>query len=248
MRLIRPARVRRDQRWAVALSLGMLLVGGLAILVMLLLPGELLSGVGALAIAAALGLGVGLAWLVRALSERQPLNEDLARMLAPAFDDSYVLLVSPRLPDVPDDLAALLVGPPGVRAIIARRWRGHYRVRGRAWEYDTRSSAGYIPCRTSPSFDADAVAMAVTSWARSALDIAHPVLPTIAFPRAGSKIVLEEPDSEVATVDNAPWWAQRIGRVQRMDAARVARFVEAVVDAGDELAGSAQPLTAGRQA
>ena len=28
--------------------------------------------------------------------------------------------------------------PLGVRALVARRWRGHYRVRGRGWEYDTR--------------------------------------------------------------------------------------------------------------
>ena len=48
-----------------------------------------------------------------------------------------------------------------------------------------------------------------------------------------SVVVLEEPDTEVVTTDNAPWLAQRIGRVQRMDAARVGRFVQAVIDAAD---------------
>ena len=44
-------------------------------------------------------------------------------------------------------------------------------------------------------------------------------------------IVLEEPEGEVVTTDNAPWWAQSIGRVQKMDQQRVARFVQTVVDA-----------------
>ena len=38
------------------------------------------------------------------------------------------------------------------------------------------------------------------------------------------------PDVEVITAENAPWWANRIGRVQRMDAARVVAFAEAVMD------------------
>jgi hypothetical protein len=44
-------------------------------------------------------------------------------------------------------------------------------------------------------------------------------------------IILEEPESEVVTTDNAPWWAQSIGRVQKMDQHRVAHFVQGVVDA-----------------
>jgi hypothetical protein len=40
-----------------------------------------------------------------------------------------------------------------------------------------------------------------------------PVVPAVAFPRPESVVVLEEPDIEVITHDNAPWWAQRIGRV-----------------------------------
>ena len=70
------------------------------------------------------------------------------RLLAPAFDDSYTLVLSPRLPGVPADLAALLVGPAGVRALIARRWRGRYRVRGRGWELDTQLTGGLDPTPT----------------------------------------------------------------------------------------------------
>lgn len=245
MRLIRPARRIAGDRWGRALALAMLLVGGLALLVMALLPNDRIGPVAALGVVAALGIGIGLAWLIRSLGGRRaPEGEDLARLLAPAFDDSYVLLLNPRLPDVPNDLAALLVGPAGVRALVARRWRGRYRVRGRGWEYDTRSSAGYIPCRTNPTFDAETVVAAVQRWARTAAD--EPALPaaaTVAFPRSWSVLVLEEPDSEVLTSDNAPWWAQRIGRVQRMDAARVARFVQAVIDAGDATAVPASMAT-----
>jgi hypothetical protein len=235
VRLIRPAGSPGSRR-AIVLALAMLVVGAVAIVLMAALPNSRVSAVAALGIAAALGLGVGIAWLSRAVGEgrRHGPGEDLARLLAPAFDDSYVLILSPRLPDVPPDLAALMVGPAGVRALIARRWRGRYRVRGRGWEYDTRSSAGWIPCRTNPSFDADAVAVAVAQWARTAADEPGlPIAPAVAFPRPSSVVVLEEPEGEIVTADNAPWWAQRIGRVQRMDAPRVARFVQAVIDAAD---------------
>ncbi|HEX5579436.1 MAG TPA: hypothetical protein VFY43_07210 [Candidatus Limnocylindria bacterium] len=233
MRLIRPARRRDERRAAILMSLGMVAVGLLAIGVMVVLPGDRVSGLALLGIAAALGIGIGLAWLYRALSnEPTELGDDLVRLLTPAFDDSYVLILSPRLPDVPRDLAALLVGPAGVRAVLVRRWRGRYRVRGRRWEYDTRSLRGWIPCRTNPSFDGDAVAEAVARWARVAADeLSLPVAPAVAFPRPWSVIVLEEPEGEVVTTDNAPWWAQSIGRVQRMDQQRVARFVQGVVDA-----------------
>jgi hypothetical protein len=237
MRLIRPAEGHDERRWAVALSVAMVLVGGVAIVLMGLLPSDRISGIAALGISAALAIGVGLAWLIRAMSGgRHPSGDDLARVLAPAFDDSYVLVLGPRLPGVPRDLAALLIGPAGVRALIARRWRGRYRVRGRGWEYDTKSRSGWIPCRTNPSFDANAVADAVATWARTAVDDPGiPVVPAVAFPRSESVIVLEEPDSEIITHDNAPWWAQRIGRVQRLDPPRVARVVQAVIDAGDAM-------------
>jgi hypothetical protein len=233
MRLIRPAPRRDERRAAVLMSLAMLAVGLVAIGLMALLPGDRMSGVAMLGIAAALGIGIGLAWLIRALSrEPRQLDDDLVRLLAPAFDDTYVLILSPRLPDVPSELAGLLVGPAGVRALLVRRWRGRYRVRGRRWEYDTKSRKGWIPCRTNPSFTGDAVAEAVAHWARTAVDEPSlPIAPAVAFPRPWSVIILEEPESEVVTTDNAPWWAQSIGRVQKMDQHRVAHFVQGVVDA-----------------
>ena len=233
MRLIRPAPRRDERRTAVLMSLAMLVVGVAAIGLMAVLPGDRISGLALLGIAAALGIGIGLAWLIRAFSNEPPqLGDDLARLLAPAFDDSYVLILSPRLPDVPSDLAALLVGPAGVRTLVVRRWRGRYRVRGRRWEYDTRSRKGWIPCRTNPSFDGDTVAEAVARWARTAADEPSlPVAPAVAFPRPWSVVILEEPEGEVVTTDNAPWWAQSIGRVQKMDQQRVARFVQTVIDA-----------------
>jgi hypothetical protein len=236
MRLIRPAEGTREQRWALALSIAMLLVGGIAIALMALLPDDQPDGVALLGIAAALGVGVGLAWLIRAVTGRgrEPFGDDIRRLLAPVFDDSYVLILSPRLPGVPADLAALLVGPAGVRALVARHWRGRYRVRGRGWEYDTRGPKGWIPCRTNPSFDANLVADAVAAWARTAIDEPSvPIIPVVSFPRVWSVIVLEEPTGEVVSSDNAPWWAQSIGRLQRMDPPRVARFVQSVMDASD---------------
>jgi hypothetical protein len=91
-----------------------------------------------------------------------------------------------------------------------------------------------VPCITNPSFDARAVVQAVARWAGTALPEAPmPIAGAIAFPRPHSRIVLEEPDLEVVTTDNAPWWAQLIGRVQRMDPQRIGRFVEAVLEAGE---------------
>jgi hypothetical protein len=91
-----------------------------------------------------------------------------------------------------------------------------------------------VPCITNPSFDARAVVQAVARWANTALPEAPiPIAGAIAFPRAHSRVVLEEPDLEVVTTDNAPWFAQLIGRVQRMDPQRVGRLVEAVLEAGE---------------
>lgn len=245
MRLIHPvvARIRTN---AVALALAMLVVGGTALVLMALMPPNRVAAIALLGLSAALGVGVGGAMLWRALGEarrrREQIGSDLGRLLAPAFDDSYTLLLAPRLPGVPTDLAALLVGPAGVRALIARRWRGRYRVRGRGWELDTRSRAGWIPTLTNPSFDADAVADAVARWSRTAVDDPSiGVSPAVAFPRPYTRVVLEEPIGEIVTTDNAPWWAQSIGRVQRIDAHRAARFVEAVLSASEaEAAGAAR--------
>ena len=238
MRLIHPVLVRGMRTNALAVALGMLVVGGTALVLMALIPGSRPIATALLGLSAALGIGVGVAMIWREARAgrrwRNEVGEDIARLLGPAFDDSYTLVLAPRLPAVPADLAALLVGPAGVRALIARRWRGRYRVRGHGWELDTRSRAGWIPTLTNPSFDADAVADAVTRWSRTAIeDPSVAVMPAIAFPRPYSSVVLEEPAGEVVTTDNAPWWAQSIGRVQRLDAHRAARFVEAVLSASE---------------
>jgi hypothetical protein len=72
----------------------------------------------------------------------------------------------------------------------------------------------------------------VVAWARESTTELHPhIEAAIAFPSRRSHLVLEEPEVEVITAENAPWWANGIGRVQRMDAARVVAFAEAVMDA-----------------
>jgi len=238
VRLIHPVFIRGMRTNALALALAMLVVGGAAVVLMALVPANRIIATALLGLSAALGIGVGIAmlWRERRASRRRrtEIGDDIARLLAPAFDDTYTLVLAPRLPGVPADLAALLVGPAGVRALIARRWRGRYRVRGRGWELDTRSRPGWIPTLTNPSFDADSVADAVTRWSRTAIgDATIQVTPAIAFPRPHSTVVLEEPAGEIVTTDNAPWWAQSIGRVQRLDAHRAARFVEAVLSASE---------------
>ncbi len=241
MRLIRPRTARADRR-PLLVALLMLGVGALAAGLAARLPATV-SAAGPLALAAALGLGIGTAWLIRAITRRppSPVSDELARLLGSTFDDSWVLVTEPRLPGVPRDLAGLLVGPGGVRALVVRRWRGRYRVRGRAWEYDTRDQRrGWIRCRTDPSFDADGLAGAIRAWAReSGLDDHLTVVGAVAFPHGHSHIVLEEPGGEVVTTDNAPWWANSIGRVRRLDPGRVAALVEAVMTATEAAARSA---------
>lgn len=248
MLLIHPSIASGFRDRALTVALAMLVVGGVAVILMALLPSPRVAPIALLGLSAALALGVGagMAWraMGRARRRRERINDDLGRMLAPAFDDTYTLVLAPRLPDVPDDLAGLLVGPAGVKALITRRWRGRYRVRGRGWEYDTRSRAGWIPTLTNPTFDADAVADSVARWARGALDDqACAIAGAVAFPRGYSTVVLEEPTGEVVTADNAPWWAQSIGRVQRLDPRHAARFVEAVLSASEAEAASTSRAT-----
>jgi uncharacterized lipoprotein YmbA len=74
-----------------------------------------------------------------------------------------------------------------------------------------------------------------------------PVRGAVAFPLKRSQIVLEEPDGEVVTADNAPWWANTIGRVRRMDASTGQAFVAAVLDAADAPSPQSQPSSPVRQ-
>ena len=221
MLLIHPSIASGFRDRALTVALAMLVVGGVAVILMALLPSPRVAPIALLGLSAALALGVGagMAWraMGRARRRRERIN---------------------------DDLAGLLVGPAGVKALITRRWRGRYRVRGRGWEYDTRSRAGWIPTLTNPTFDADAVADSVARWARGALDDqACAIAGAVAFPRGYSTVVLEEPTGEVVTADNAPWWAQSIGRVQRLDPRHAARFVEAVLSASEAEAASTSRAT-----
>ena len=233
MRVIRLAPKPSSRRGPAALAAVMLGVGAIAAVLAIAAPSRREEASAVLAIAAALGLGVGAGMLGQAFRERKEGgSEDLVRLLSATLDDSYLLMVRPQLPGVPADLEALLAGPPGIRALVARRWQGRYRVRTNTWEFDTHGRRGWIPCLTNPSFEAGAARNAVVGWAReSTTELNPPIEAAIAFPSRRSRLVLEEPDVEVITAENAPWWANGMGRVQRMDAARVVAFAEAVMDA-----------------
>jgi len=236
MRVIRPAAsAAAEHRRNVTMAVAMLSVAVVAAGLVLLGPIPDSRAATVAGLAAAVGLGVGGVWILRAL-QRDPASidaSDLERLLAPVFDDTYALVVRPRLPGVSSDLAAILVGPAGLRGLIARRWRGRYRVRGKGWQYDTRGRQGFIACRTNPSFDAAAIRDGLGRWAAAAGLGQLPIESAIVFPRAYSRLILEEPADEIVTPDNTPWWAHRIGRTQRLDAARSARVVEAVLAAAD---------------
>jgi hypothetical protein len=236
MRVIRPqALLPGSRRRATLLALSMLAAGILAV-ELAAVGADTTTGAAIMALTAALGIGVGAAWLLRALrpDRSRAMAEALTALLATAFDDTYTLVVAPPLP-VRDAarLDGILVGPGGVRVLTARDWEGRYRVRGRAWEFDARGRRGWIRCRTNPTFDAVALADGVVRWAKEAGLPDVPVRPTVAFPRPHSRIVLEEPAEEVVTVENAPWWANAIGRVRRIDPATSARVLEAVLDAAE---------------
>ena len=233
MRLIRLVPPPSSRRGAFAVAGLMLTVGAVAAVLAISAPARRAEASAVLAIASALALGVGAGSLGQTLRQRRSASsEDLVRLLGQTLDDSYLLLLRPRLPGVPSDVEALLVGPPGVRALVVRRWHGRYRVRHNGWEFDTHGRRGWIRCVTNPSFESGSARNAVAGWARNT--VADPNLriePAVAFPEPRSQVVLEEPDVEVITTENAPWWANRIGRVQRMDAAAVVAFAEAVVSA-----------------
>jgi hypothetical protein len=240
MRVIRPSALDpTGRRRSILLSLSMLAAGVIAgQLTLVETPAPAATGI--MASAAALGLGVGSAWLMRAVrpSRTRELSAALIDVLSPAFDDTYTLLVAPRLP-IRDAgrLDGVLVGPGGVRVITARNWEGRYRVRGRTWEFDAHGRRGWIKCRTNPSFDATSLTEGFSRWLTEQGFGELPIRPAIAFPLSRSRIVLEEPDDEVVTSDNAPWWANSIGRVRRLDEGQAGRLVGAVLEGAERAAG-----------
>ena len=243
MRVIRPSALSASARRRPLLLAGSMLATGLLAVELTVLASPSSSGAALGAATAAVALGIGAAWLVRVLrpTRSRQLTGALASLLEGTLNDDYALVVAPRLP-VRDAgrLDGILVGPAGIRVLTVRDWVGRYRVRGRAWEFDTRGRRGWIRCRTNPSWDANALGDGVTRWAREVGLPELPIRPAVVFPRRHSQIVLEEPEDEIVTADNAPWWANSIGRVRRMDAAEAARVVDAVLDAAEP----ASPFTA----
>jgi hypothetical protein len=250
MRVIRPAGLAAHaRRRLLLLAVTMLATGTLGIEVALLLAGETVAATGVAATAGAVALGVGIAWLMRVIgpNRHRSAAEMLENMLEHAFDDDYTLVLAPQLPVREGRrLDGLLVGPAGVRALTVRDWEGRYRVRGRGWEFDAGRRRGWIPCRTNPSFDAARLGEGVARWASSTGLHNLPIRGAVAFPLKQSRIVLEEPEDEIVTADNTPWWANAIGRVRRLDPSTGAAFVSAVLDAADPSA--SQPSREGATA
>jgi hypothetical protein len=242
MRVIRPAALGvAERRRTIGLAISMLVVGAAAAGLTAIGAGGPTAVSAVFAAVAAIGLGVGAAWLLRVLrpSRTRELSNAIVERLAPAFDDSYTLVVAPRLP-IRDThrLDGVLIGPGGVRVLTARGWEGRYRVRGKVWEFDAGRRRGWIRCRTNPSFEAVAIADGVARWAADRGFHDLPVRATIAFPLRRSRLVLEEPADEILTSDNAPWWANSIGRVRRLDPAVGAQLLASILDAAEvEIAG-----------
>ena len=243
MRLIRLTPSPSSRRGPLVLAALMLGVGAAAAVLAIVAPSRRPEATALLAVVAAVALGIGAGMVGQVVREyRGDHGDDLVRLLSPTLDDAYLLLLRPRLPNVPADLEALLVGPPGVRAFIVRRWQGRYRVRGNGWEFDARGRRGWIQCITNPSSESGDIRNRVAGWAHAAFGDANlPIEATVAFPSRASRLVLEEPGVEIVTTDNAPWWANRVGRVQRMDAARVVAFAEAVVAASRQQGENTSP-------
>lgn len=236
MRVIRPAALTASgRRRPLLLALSMLAAGILALELAVVGP-TTPAQAAVIAAAAAIGLGVGTAWLLRAARSRGARSgaQELEALLAATFDDSYTLILAPRLPiREAAHLDGMLVGPAGVRVLTVRDWEGRYRVRGRLWEFDAGGGRGWIRCRTNPSFEASGLGDGVSHWMRRAGLAEAPISPAVVFPRPRSRVVLEEPADEVVTADNAPWWANSIGRVRRLDAPAAARIIETVLEAAD---------------
>ena len=246
MRVIRPAALTpRERRRAIGLACAMVATGASAAVLAALGFGSG-AAAGIFAAVAAVALGVGAAWLLRALrpNRSRDFGRAVAERLEPAFDDSYTLVVAPRLPlrDAAR-LDGILVGPGGIRVVTARNWEGHYRVRGKVWEFDA-GRRGWIRCRTNPSYEAVALADGFGRWmaGRGFRDL--PIRGVVAFPLSRSRLVLEEPADEIVTSDNAPWWANSIGRVRRLDPAISSQVLQAILDASELEAGSGRRASA----
>ena len=180
-------------------------------------------------VALAVGLTASVWLLVGQLRELGAGKRDLERLLAPLFGDDYLLLLGVPVPELREP-ATLLIGPAGVRAILASRLEGSFRLRGRSWE--VRTDDAWVAFGRGPTLAAAQLRDAVERWLAGIWE--ERVLAigaTVVFPRRAARVVLEEPEVEVVTCDNAPWWAQRIGRTQRLDALRAGRLVEAVLSA-----------------
>jgi len=249
MLVIRPAGLAaRARRRPLLLALSMLATGLLGVEVALLVSGAT-TAAGVMASAGAIGIGVGAAWLFRIIgpNRRRSAAELLQQMLEPVFDDQYTLVLGPQLPVREGHrLDGLLVGPAGVRALTVRDWEGRYRVRKRGWEFDA-GRRGWIPCRTNPSFDAARLGEGVARWAGDAGIPNLPVRGAVVFPLKRSRIVLEEPEDEIVTTDNTPWWANAIGRVRRLDVSVGRVLLAAVLDEAEASATRSRRTPVARQ-
>lgn len=247
MQVIRPMTLTATARRRPMLLAASMLATGLLALELTLLASSSTTTAAVGAGTSAVALGVGLAWLVRVVrpSRSKQMTDSMIALLGGTFGDDYALIAAPHLA-VRDAarLDGILVGPAGIRVLTGRDWEGRYRVRGRIWEFDAHGRRGWIRCRTNPSYEAGALCDGVARWAHEAGLPDLPMRPAVVFPRRHSRVVLEEPEDEVVTTDNAPWWANSIGRVRRLDPNAGARFVQAVLDAAEPADAVARPAAA----
>jgi hypothetical protein len=69
----------------------------------------------------------------------------------------------------------------------------------------------------------------VSEWMRDVLGTVLPVEATIAFPDRKSQIELSNnPEIEVVTRDNAPWWANSLAKARRIDERSAGRLLLAL--------------------
>ena len=178
------------------MSLAMLLVGGVAILLMALLA-DRPDGVAVLGVAAALGIGVGLAWLIRAISSRG------RRTLATTWRGCW------RPPSTTATYSSSRRGCPASHRTWLRCWSARLacapwsRVAGTgttacaAGRGSTTRTAAEDGSRAAPTHRSTPMPWP-TRWPPGReprwTSRRSPIIPAVAFPRAWSVIVLEEPD------------------------------------------------------